>query len=336
LGLYGMLPSVATNPVIALHAKNSTMIGVGLTMEGINQNYIVYDLILEMGWRTEEVNVTEWTQGYALRRYGQSVSGSNMAWDLLQQTVYSSNRSGGVTKSMIIFTPNLHLNRDGFMPTNLFYDPAVVPRSLKLLLNASSTFSSVPTYLYDVVDVTRQMLSDLFLVYQQNFTAAYNNNDFALAKSLGATMLDIITDMESILATNDKLLFGRWILAARNYAHIPSEGDWLEFNARNQVTLWGPKGEITDYASKLWSGLIKGYYLPRWTQFVTAVLIAMATGKGFDQGQFDADILIWEQDWQSLTDAYPLVPTGDTIQIANQLYQKYFPAMLSSYGRSMS
>ena len=31
----------------------------------------------------------------------------------------------------------------------------------------------------------------------------------------------------------------------------------LEFNARNQVTLWGPNGEINDYAAKSWGGLVK-------------------------------------------------------------------------------
>lgn len=27
-----------------------------------------------------------------------------------------------------------------------------------------------------------------------------------------------------------------------------------EYNARNQITLWGPNGEIIDYANKQWSG----------------------------------------------------------------------------------
>ena len=30
-----------------------------------------------------------------------------------------------------------------------------------------------------------------------------------------------------------------------------------------QITLWGPSGNILDYAAKQWSGLIDAYYLPR-------------------------------------------------------------------------
>lgn len=27
-----------------------------------------------------------------------------------------------------------------------------------------------------------------------------------------------------------------------------------EYNARNQITLWGPDGQIKDYANKQWAG----------------------------------------------------------------------------------
>ena len=30
-----------------------------------------------------------------------------------------------------------------------------------------------------------------------------------------------------------------------------------------QITLWGPNGEIMDYAAKQWSGLFSSYYTPR-------------------------------------------------------------------------
>lgn len=40
--------------------ENGTMVGTGLTPEGINQNYVVYDLMNEMAWRTEPANLTEW------------------------------------------------------------------------------------------------------------------------------------------------------------------------------------------------------------------------------------------------------------------------------------
>ena len=36
------------------------MIGIGLTPEGINQNYAIYELMMEMGYRREPANLKVW------------------------------------------------------------------------------------------------------------------------------------------------------------------------------------------------------------------------------------------------------------------------------------
>lgn len=46
------------------------MVGVGITPEGINQNYIMYDLVLEIPWNEGPVNLEDWVTKYAQRRYG--------------------------------------------------------------------------------------------------------------------------------------------------------------------------------------------------------------------------------------------------------------------------
>lgn len=70
--------------IASRNAENSTMIGTGLTMEGINQNYVIYDLMSEQAWRTEPVNLTEWFRDYARRRYGQEDENAQTAWEGLQ------------------------------------------------------------------------------------------------------------------------------------------------------------------------------------------------------------------------------------------------------------
>lgn len=39
-------------------------------------------------------------------------------------------------------------------------------------------------------------------------------------------------------------LLGKWITAAKQWANNFNEAILLEFNARNLVSLWGPKGEV--------------------------------------------------------------------------------------------
>lgn len=68
-------------PVKALFAKNS-MIGIGVTPEGIETNYVLYDLMLEMGWRNKTVETQRWLQEYATRRYGVKNDAVNTAWEV--------------------------------------------------------------------------------------------------------------------------------------------------------------------------------------------------------------------------------------------------------------
>jgi len=38
------------------------MIGIGLTMEGTGQNNMIYEFMLENGWRQQPRNITEWLE----------------------------------------------------------------------------------------------------------------------------------------------------------------------------------------------------------------------------------------------------------------------------------
>ena len=58
------------------------------------------------------------------------------------------------------------------------------------------------------------------------------------------------------------------VLKILNFCEWPSlygimnllqEKQMYEYNARNQITLWGPRGEIVDYANKQWAGMFISY-----------------------------------------------------------------------------
>jgi alpha-N-acetylglucosaminidase len=55
------------------------------------------------------------------------------------------------------------------------------------------------------------------------------------------------------------------------------------------VTLWGPNGEIDDYAAKNWAGLVGAYYSPRWQLFMDAVSTSIESGKPIDYDSYDSD-----------------------------------------------
>lgn len=62
---------------------NSTMIGVGITPEGINQNYAMYEFALERAWDQQTVDTEKWFEHYALARYGTTDQYIKIGWSLL-------------------------------------------------------------------------------------------------------------------------------------------------------------------------------------------------------------------------------------------------------------
>ena len=72
-----------------------------------------------------------------------------------------------------------------------------------------------------------------------------------------------LKDMEEILGTNTNFMLGPWFEAAKALATNEEEARLYEFNACNQITLWGPDGQILDYGGKQWAGMMEDYYIPR-------------------------------------------------------------------------
>ena len=148
-------------------------------------------------------------------------------------------------------------------------------------------------------------------------------------------MFGIVEDVYALLGTQPHMLLGRWLDAARAWGQSPAEKAMMEFNARNQLTLWGPRGEIADYASKQWSGLMRDYYLRRWQMFFARVGAALRDGADLDQHSFLQELLVFEQAWQRQagdSDGQPFAAEaqGDAAKLVVQLEGKYKQHIINS------
>jgi len=92
--------------------ESSSMVGTGLTMEGIDQNYIVYDHMLEMGWKNRTFDLNNWYDEYIVRRYGANDSSVTKAWRLLQRGVYDGTTTVELHDKLYIIAtrPSLDAN----------------------------------------------------------------------------------------------------------------------------------------------------------------------------------------------------------------------------------
>ena len=175
------------------------------------------------------------------------------------------------------------------------------------------------------MDVTRQSLQLLALPLYKDLVAAYGAKSQEKLSDAGHKFLVLLDDMDSILSSDQHFLLGKWLNSAKSMATTDQEAMLYEFNARNQITMWGPNGEIHDYANKMWAGMVASYYKPRWQLFISALQAAISAGKELDYDKFVAKLLDVETRWTRDRSAFPDKPVGDSITIAKLLYQKYHP-----------
>jgi alpha-N-acetylglucosaminidase len=89
----------------------------------------------------------------------------------------------------------------------------------------------------------------------------FYEKDLNFFSTQAATLVDILADIEFVLAADRRFLLGNWIGNALQFAQTEEEIHLYNFNAKLQVSLWGNiyTSELFDYANKFWSGMIREY-----------------------------------------------------------------------------
>lgn len=113
---------------------------------------------------------------------------------------------------------------------------------------------------------------------------------YNLCRLYAHTLLELFDDLELILASGKNFLLGTWLENAKSLATNDAEKQFYEYNARNQITLWGPRGEIRDYANKQWSGVMVDYFKNRWIIFLDALESSLITGTKLNKTEINEKI----------------------------------------------
>ncbi|MDD2305534.1 MAG: alpha-N-acetylglucosaminidase [Prolixibacteraceae bacterium] len=321
ISMFGRIETVATQPAAALNDPASGKLkGIGLTMEGIEQNPVLYELMTDNTWRNTPIELNEWLKKYMLNRYGKTNDSLIKAWDILVKTVYNGKVIRDGAESIIVSRPTF----EGFRRwarTKLNYAPEDLLPAWDLFVKTIPECGKSDGFQYDLVDVTRQVLANYALPLQQEMANAYRENDRVKFDKLSGEFIELIDDMDRLLATRQDFLLGTWIADARSCGTTESEKSLYERNARDLITLWGnSNNRLFEYSCRQWSGLMTDFYKPRWEQFFSDV---KANWGSFDQSGSDEKIKKWEWNWVNSRKDYPINPKGSSTSVAKELYQKY-------------
>ncbi|OQP42718.1 alpha-N-acetylglucosaminidase [Niastella yeongjuensis] len=328
ISMYGRMDEVAGKPASLLgQPQTGKLSGIGLTPEAIEQNPVMYALMLENTWRNKPIDVTAWLKAYVLRRYGAYNTDAEKAWMILKNTVYNAGVSNGGPESIITGRPTFAAKTVCTNPVK-GYRPGDILPAWDLMVQASDKLKTSEGFRYDLVDLTRQVLANYADTLQRDFSKKYQEKDKAQFTVLFNQFLGVINDLDTLLATQKDFLLGRWLNDAVRWGAAGQEKKLYEKNARDLITLWGDQdSRLHDYACKQWSGMLKGFYLPRWQQFFTSAIEALESNCPFDQKAFEAKMKAWEWQWVNKQDTYSEVPVGDPIAVAKRLHGKYLACM---------
>ncbi|GFN94101.1 N-acetylglucosaminidase, alpha [Plakobranchus ocellatus] len=330
---YGVIDNINKGPSVARNFPKSTMIGVGVTPEGIHQNEVIYEFMAENSWRKEPRDVYTWLSNFTQQRYGQLNDDVNNAWQLLLGSVYNATDAHR-DHDLVMITKRPDPKYD--VTSDVWYNPEDVFRAWDGFVNASHALQGSSLFHYDIADVSRNNLQLVALIYFSEMVKAYKAKDIPTIEKNSASIVELLSDLNDLLCSNERFLLGLWIADAHFWATSTSEKTLLEYNARNQITLWGPNGEIHDYASKQWCGVVKDFYKPRWEFFSNWLIQLIKNGTSWDSYIFREEIMrTVESPWTFSTYPQRTEPSGNPIVKSTELHAKYRPVTKNEFFRKI-
>lgn len=330
VGLHGRMDQLLNNfyltknNPLAAHLK-----GIGLTMEGSENNPVMFELMCELPWRPEKFTKEEWLKDYLFARYGVRDEKITQAWGILADGIYNcpfGNNQQGPHESIFCGRPGLNnFQASSWSKMQNYYDPTSTEAAARLMLEVADKYKGNNNFEYDLVDIVRQSLSDRGRIVYNQTIADFKSFDKKSFAAHSQEFLNILLAQDRLLGTRSEFRVGRWIEQARNLGTTPEEKDLYEWNARVQITTWGNRvcandGGLRDYAHKEWNGLLKDFYYKRWAAY-WQTLQDVLDGKPM----VELDYYAMEEPWTLAHNPYASQPEGDCVSVAKEVFNKVFP-----------
>lgn len=327
VGLHGKMKHVIDEFYKAKTSSfGKTMKGVGMTMEGSENNPVMFELLCELPWRPARFDKDEWLKNYTVARYGKADKAVQDAWLLLSNTIYNcpaKNTQQGTHESVFCGRPDYDVYQvSSWSEMEPYYKPEDIIRAAGIMLSAADRFKGNNNFEYDLIDIVRQAVAEKGRLVYPIMIDAYKAGEKELFAASSQRFLDLILLQDKLLAVRLEFKVGTWIEKARNLGTTPEEKDLYEWNARVQVTTWGNRvaadeGGLRDYAHKEWNGLLRDFYYNRWKVWIDRQK-AQLNGAPVKAIDFYAI----EEPWTKQTNPYSSQAEGDVIEVAKEVYAK--------------
>lgn len=336
VGLHGRLDQLLNNFYLATGKKDtpkqensslltlhSSLKGWGFTMEGSENNPVMFELMSELPWRAEKITKEDWIREYCYARYGVHDATIEKAWILLAQSIYNcpkGNIQQGTHESIFCARPSLNSYQvSTWSLMSNYYDPEDTRQAAILLTSVAEKYRGNNNFEYDLVDICRQALADQGRKQYLKAMADYKSFSRQEFKKDSNRFLKMILLQDKLLGTRPEFRLGRWIEEARSLGKTAEEKDLYEWNARVQITTWGNRicadnGGLHDYGHKEWQGLLKDFYYLRWSTFMKSLASQLSL-----QNTPQIDWYGLEEPWTLQKSPYSSKAEGSPIDVAKEV-----------------
>lgn len=260
--LTGRLNFYANGRLDALNSANKgNLTGYGFAPEGIENNEVIYELLTDGGWSSDAIDLDKWLANYAACRYGSNPQEITDYYTLMRSSVYDSftdhPRYGWLMR------PNDGSGAGSVNTNQSFFT------GLEKFAEAAPVLGTNPLYKYDLIEAAVMYAGGKIEKLTQLIKAEIAAGDRSKAEALIESFTDLMLTTDQLLTCHPTFQLERWENMAMEMGVTAAEKSLYAKNARRIVSTWGYSSSrsVNDYAARVWSGLIRDYYLPRWLTY---------------------------------------------------------------------
>ena len=299
----GDLALIDSQPAEVLASpEKGNLAGWGLCMEGIDNNEVVYELMTDIGWSDHRIPLQEWLADYCRARYGDCPPAMGEAWKLLRQSAYGSH--AWLSRHAWQLRPSLDPKPQGVDAGPVFQ------QAVEKFISCADQLKSSELYRHDLIELVGQAVGGSVDRHLAEACEAHKSGQAEVRDHKAQESLDMLLRIDALMNLRKDRRLETWSNDARSWGRGPDEAFFYDSNARRLITFWGWT-ELADYASRVWSGLIRDYYVTRWRVFF----------QGLKDGNPE-NLDIWEETWLSTpyTPSRPL-PVRDLVSEAMRMLE---------------
>lgn len=312
----GDLHLYASGAARALHSPNKkNLVGFTISGEGLENNNVVYELLADVAWSNDSIDLNNWLDEYSMNRYGGCPPNMNESWKLLRESCYSN------LVPHPQFGWQLGRCRMGSVNNDLKFHEATLK-----FLSCSEELGSSANYQADAIEraaLSLGLKADEWFVVASD---AYQQGDIQTGDRAGARGLELLTELDRLMESHPLNRLERWLEFTTKHGGDEALKRFYEVNARWIITVWGPP--VNDYACRVWSGLVRDFYRER----MRKVLESLKNGEKFNP-------VPWEIQWaegSGISKIEPYAaPVTEAVKLVKEALNEPLPEVRKATGESI-